>query len=84
VDAAVRIEKGGKPTVVIGTAPFTEEVISHSRMHGIPSLPFVMIDPAQHGLPYLPAAVEGLFDKLLRALTTPATELEKHIPGQIS
>ena len=77
----MRLEKGGRPTIVIATPPFREEVISHSRMHGIPYLTFVVME--EHDLPLIPAGVEKNFDKMLRALTTPAEELEATIPGEI-
>ena len=77
----MRIEKGGKPVSVIATPPFREEVISHSRMHGIPYLSFVVME--EHDLLLIPAGVEKNFDKMLRALTTPAEELQKQVPGEI-
>ena len=67
--------------VVIATPPFREEVASHSRMHGIPSLPFVVME--EHDLPLIPGGVEKNFEKMLRALTTPATELQGHVPGEM-
>lgn len=77
----MRLEKGGKPTVVIATPPFREEVISHSRMHGIPSLTFVVMD--EHDLSLIPGGVEKNFEKMLRALTTPAEALQATIPGEV-
>jgi len=79
----VRIEKGGKPAVVISGPPFREEVVSHSQMHGIPYLTFVVVDYAQEVLPLIPPAVEKVFDQIVKALVTPSKELEKHIPGEI-
>ena len=83
MDAAVRIEKGGKPAVVLSATPFREEIASHSKMHGIPYLPFVVIEYRQELIPLIPPAVRSAFPKILRALTTPTKELEKHIPGEI-
>jgi len=79
----VRIEKGGKPVVVINGPPFREEVASHTKMHGIPYLPYVTVDYAQEVLPLIPPAVEKVFPKIVKALTTPPKELEKHIPGEV-
>ena len=84
MDAAVRIEKGGKPTVVIASPPFRAEVISHSEMHGIPYLPFVVANVSQHVIPLIAVAIEKEFDKMVKALTIPAEELQKKIPGEIN
>ena len=84
MDAAVRIEKGGKPAVVICAPPFREEVASHTRMDGIPYLPFVVVEYGQEVLPLIPPAVERAFDKIIKALTTPSKELEKKIPGEVA
>ncbi|MFH0748991.1 MAG: hypothetical protein V1915_03635 [Candidatus Bathyarchaeota archaeon] len=83
MDAAVRIEKGGKPTVLLVATPFREEVISHSKLHGIPYLPFVVLDYRQELIPLIPPAVKKAFEKILKPLTTPAKELEKQIPGEV-
>jgi hypothetical protein len=83
VDAAVRIEKSGKPTILVAAAPFREEIASHSRMDGLPYLPFVVVDYAQEVLPLIPPAVEKAFDKMVKVLTTPVEELEKKIPGEM-
>jgi len=80
----VRIEKGGKPVVIVVAPPFREEVASHSRMHGIPYLTFVVVDYDQSLLPLVPAAVAKEFDKFVKALTTPAKTLEKNIPGEVA
>ena len=79
----MRIERGGKPAVVIASPPFREEVVSHSEMHGIPYLTFVVVDYAQEVLPLIPPAVEKAFDKIVKALSTPVKELQKNIPGEI-
>ncbi|MFH0749010.1 MAG: hypothetical protein V1915_03735 [Candidatus Bathyarchaeota archaeon] len=79
----MRIEQGGKPTVLISAPPFKEEIISHSALHGIPYLPFVVVDFVQEVFVAIPPAVEKAFDKMVKALTTPATELEQHIPGEV-
>ena len=79
----MRIEKGGKPAVEIAGIPFREEVVTHSNLHGMPYLPFVCVDYAQEVLPLVPPAVSKVFDKMVKALTTPAEELMKHIPGEV-
>jgi hypothetical protein len=79
----VRIEKGGKPSCLISATAFKEEVISHSALHGIPYLPFVVVDYDQEFLPIIPQQVEKVFNKMVRVLTTPAKELEKKIPGEM-
>jgi len=79
----VRIEKAGKPTVLLAGPAFKEEVASHSKMYGIPYLPFVVIDYSQEVLPLIPQAVEKVFDKMVKALTTSSKELETKIPGEI-
>ena len=79
----MRIEKGGKPTVLIATPFFREECISHSLMHGIPYLPFVVID-ADPGHANIPEATEKVFDNMVKALTTPAEELQKNVPGEMT
>ena len=79
----MRIEKGGKPAVLLSATPFREEIISHSKMHGMPYLPFVVVDYRQELIPLIPPAVRSAFDKIIRPLTTPARELEKHIPGEV-
>jgi hypothetical protein len=79
----VRIEKGGKPVVLVAATPFKEEVASHSNMHGIPYLSFVTVDYAQEILPLIPPAVEKKFDKIVKGLTTPAKDLQKKIPGEV-
>ena len=83
MDAAVRIEKGGKPAVVVAAPPFREEVISHSELHGIPYLSFVVVDYTQGDNTQLPDLVEKTFDKMVKALTTSADELQKKTPGEI-
>ena len=83
MDAAVRIEKGGKPVVLTVAPPFREEVASHTQMDGIPYLTFVVLNIGQEALPLIPPAVEKAFDRMLKALTTPAKELEKKIPGEV-
>ena len=85
MDAAVRIEKGGKPTVLVVSIPaFSELVTSHSDMYGIPYLPFVIVGVHQENPPgiYQPA-VRKIFNKMVKALTTSAKELEMNIPGEI-
>ena len=52
-------------------------------MHGIPYLPFVVID-ADPGHANVPEATENVFDKMVKALTTPAEELQKNVPGEMS
>ena len=79
----MRVEKGGKPSVLISAPPFKEEIISHSALHGIPYLPFVVVDFVQEVFVAIPAATEKAFPKMIKALTTPAKELEKHIPGEV-
>ena len=79
----MRIEKKGKPTCVLSAPGFREEVISHSQMDGIPSLPFVVIEYAQHAVPLIPPATTKVFDKMVKAITTPKAELEKKIPGEV-
>jgi hypothetical protein len=51
-------------------------------MHGIPSLPFVVID-ADPGHVNVPEATEKVFDQMVRALTTPTEELQKNVPGEM-
>jgi hypothetical protein len=84
VDAAVRIEKGGKPIILTVNPAFRAEVASHTQMDGIPYLPFVVIDVGQEAIPLVPQAVEKSFDKLIKGLTTPAEVLEKNIPGEVN
>ena len=79
----MRIEKGGKPTILIAAPPFKDEIIKHAEIHGIPYLPFVVVDYDQSFLPIVPKQTEKVFDKMVKALTTPAEELEKHIPGEM-
>ena len=79
----MRIEKGGKPTVLVVAIGFKGEVIAHSALHGIPYLPFVVVDYDQALLPAVPAAVGKTFDKMIKALTTPSKELERNIPGEM-
>ena len=79
----MRIEKGGKPAVLSVAPPFREEVASHSKMHGMPYLTFVVLEVTQDALPLIPSSVEKVFDKMVKALTTPVNELEKHIPGEV-
>lgn len=79
----MRIEKGGKPAVLMIAPPFREEVESHSKMHGIPYLTYVVVDYKQEVLPLIPPAVEKVFDKVIKALTTPAKDLMKNIPGEM-
>ena len=83
MDAAVRIEKGGKPAVFIISPAFREEAISHSRMHGMPYLQFVVVNYNKEVRSIIQPAVEQVFDKFVRALTTPASKLEKKIPGEV-
>ena len=84
MDAAVRIEKGGKPAVLIAAPPFREEIASHSKMHGLPYIPYVVVDYKQQVLPLIPPpAVEKVSPKIVTALTTPAKTLEKTIPGEL-
>ena len=52
-------------------------------MDGIPSLPFVVIEYAQHAVPLIPPATTKVFDKMVKAITTPKAELEKKIPGEV-
>ena len=80
----MRIEKGGKPAVLISAPAFKEEVISHSALHGVPYLSFVVVDYDQEFLPIIPRQVEKVFNKMVKALTTSAKELEKHIPGEVT
>ena len=79
----MRIENGGKPAVLTVAPPFKEEVASHSRMHGIPYLTYVVLEVGQENIPLIPPAVEKGFDKMVMALTTPAKELQKKIPGEM-
>jgi hypothetical protein len=79
----VRIEKKGRPTVLVSAPAFKEEVISHSALHGLPYLPYVVVDYDQEFLPIIPKQTEKVFDKMVKALTTPAEELQKNIPGEI-
>jgi hypothetical protein len=79
----VRIEKGGKPTVVIVAKAFVEEIATVSGHSNIPYLPFVCVDYEQSFLPLIPQQVEKVFDKMVKALTTPAKELERNIPGEL-
>jgi hypothetical protein len=86
IDAAVRIEKGGKPTVLVISIPsFSELVASHSEMYGVPYLPFVIVGVHQENIPnvYIPA-VKKIFNKMVKGLTTPSKELEANIPGEIT
>ena len=69
--------------MLIVSPPFIEEVVSHSTLHGLPYIPFVVVDYAQEVLPLIPPAVEKVFDKMIKVLTTSAEELEKNIPGEM-
>ena len=77
------MEKGGKPVVLMAGIQFKEEVASHSKMHGIPYLAYVTIDYAQELIPLIPPAVEKKFNMVVKALTTPAKDLQKNIPGEV-
>ena len=77
------MEKGGKPVVLLAATPFREEVISHSEMHGIPYLPFVVVGYQQELYALIPTAVTKIFDKIVEVLTTSKNELEKRIPGEV-
>jgi len=79
----VRIEKGGKPTVLIAAPGFVPEVIKYSALNGIPYLAYVVVEYDQMFLPAIPQQIEKVFDRMVRALTTPAKELEKHVPGEV-
>jgi len=79
----VRIEKGGKPTVLVSAPAFKEEVISHSALHGLPYLPYVVVNYDQEFLPIVPAETEKVFERMVKALTTPVKELMKNIPGEM-
>jgi len=41
------------------------------------------VDYAQEVLPLIPPAVEKVFPRIVKALTTPPKELEKHVPGEV-
>ncbi|MFH0748828.1 MAG: hypothetical protein V1915_02760 [Candidatus Bathyarchaeota archaeon] len=69
--------------MLIVATGFEGEVISHTALHGIPYLPFVVVDYDQALLPRIPAAVEQRFDKIVKALISSTKELEEKIPGKM-
>ena len=63
---------------------FKGEVIATPALDGIPYLPFVVVDYDQEFYPSYLKPLKKAFDKMVKALTTPAKELEKKIPGEMS
>ena len=80
----MRIEKGGKPTVLLSAPAFKEEAFAQAKIEGIPYLPVVVIDYDQSYFALIPQQTEKVFDKMVKALTTPTSELEKKIPGEVT
>ncbi len=79
----MRIEKGGKPVVLSAAPGFRAEIASHSQMDGVPYLQFVVLEVGQEAITLVGPAVDKQFDKMVKALTTPAAELMKKIPGEM-
>ena len=79
----MRIEKSGKPVVVIVAPAFKNEFISRSTLAGMPYLPFVIVDYDQSFIPLVPQQVEKAFKSMIKALTIPVKDLEKIINTEI-
>ena len=71
VHDAVRLERRGVPTVVVGTEPFVDEAIEQARVLGMPDYRAVLVahpvqllsDEEMHAL------ADGAFDAIVARLT---------------
>jgi hypothetical protein len=74
VHDAVRLERRGIPTAVVGTEPFVDEALEQARVLGRPDFRIVTVaHPVQLLTPEgLDALADGTVDAVLARLTRPA------------